>query len=131
VTADALRAWQELGRTAGVALALAGLGEAAAAAGEAGRAGRLLGAAQPLLPARDPLMSVTVAYDIPALQARSRSAVEPAAFDEALAEGRALTLDQAVAEGLSSPRGGRAGRGLSNEPWWLVPGRHEGVHSPT
>jgi tetratricopeptide (TPR) repeat protein len=42
--AEALRAWQQLGNTAGVAFALAGLGELAAGRGAPRRAGQLLGA---------------------------------------------------------------------------------------
>jgi predicted ATPase len=99
--AEALREWRQLGRPAGVALALAGLGQVAAGAGAARRAGRLLGAAGALLPAGDPLLRVVVPYDLAAAVAAARGAAEPAAFDPGLAEGGALTLEQAVAEGLS------------------------------
>jgi predicted ATPase len=98
---DALRAWRQLGHTAAMALALAGLGEVAAAAGAARRAGRLLGAGQALLPAADPLVHVVVPYDLAASLAGARAGVDPAAFDRGLAEGRTLTLDEAVAEAMS------------------------------
>ena len=51
---EALRAWQQLGNTAGVAFALGGLGEVAAGRGAARRAGQLLGAGRALLPATNP-----------------------------------------------------------------------------
>lgn len=98
---DALRAWQQLGSPAGVALSLAGLGEVAAGRGAPGRAGRLFGAAQALLPDRDPVRAVTVPYDLPARLAATRDAGDPAAFGRGLAEGRSLTIDQAVAAALN------------------------------
>jgi len=98
---EALGAWQHIGRDAGVALALAGLGEVAASAGAAHRAGQLLGAGQALLPADDPLLRVTVPYDLPSRLASAQAGVDAAAFDLGLAEGRQLTLDQAVATGLT------------------------------
>jgi tetratricopeptide (TPR) repeat protein len=60
---EALRAWQQLGRPAGVAFALAGLGELAAGRGAPRRAGQLLGAGRALLPATDRLVRVVVPYD--------------------------------------------------------------------
>jgi len=103
---EALRAWQQLGLTAGVALALAGLGQVAAARGAARRAGELLGAGQRRLAASDPLLRVIVPYDLPASLANARAGGDPAAFELGLAEGQAWTLDQAVAAGLaeSGPR---------------------------
>jgi hypothetical protein len=51
---EALRAWQQLRGSAGVAFALAGLGEVAAGRGQPHRAGQLLGAGQALLPEVSP-----------------------------------------------------------------------------
>ena len=100
--ADALRAWQQLRGTAGVAFALAGLGEVAAGRGQPHRAGQLLGASQALLPATHPLLRVRVPYDLPAKLAAARAAGDPVAFDRGLAEGQAWTIDRAVAAGLAS-----------------------------
>ena len=100
--ADALRAWQQLRGTAGVAFALAGLGEVAAGRGQPHRAGQLLGASQALLPATHPLLRVRVPYDLPAKLASARAAGDPVAFDRGMAEGQAWTIDQAVAAGLAS-----------------------------
>jgi predicted ATPase len=100
--ADALRAWQQLRGTAGVAFALAGLGEVAAGRGQPHRAGQLLGASQALLPATHPLLRVRVPYDLPAKLAAARAAGDPVAFDRGVAEGQAWTIDRAVAAGLAS-----------------------------
>jgi predicted ATPase len=100
--ADALRAWEQLRGTAGVAFALAGLGEVAAGRGQPHRAGQLLGASRALLPATHPLLRVRVPYDLPAKLAAARAAGDPAAFDRGVAEGQAWTIDQAVAAGLAS-----------------------------
>ncbi len=100
--ADALRAWQQLHGTAGVAFALAGLGEIAAGRGQPHRAGQLLGAGQALLPAAHPLLHVVVPYDLSGKLPAARAAGDPAAFDRGVAEGQAWTIDQAVAAGLAS-----------------------------
>jgi hypothetical protein len=55
--AEALRAWQQLGSTAGVAFALGGLGEVAAGRGAPRRAGQLFGADGALLPGTNPLLA--------------------------------------------------------------------------
>jgi tetratricopeptide (TPR) repeat protein len=100
--ADALRAWQQLRGSAGVAFALAGLGGVAASRGQPHRAGQLFGAGQALLPATNPLLRVRVPYDLPAKLAAARAAGDPVAFDRGIAEGQAWTIDQAVAAGLAS-----------------------------
>jgi tetratricopeptide (TPR) repeat protein len=100
---DALRAWQQLGNTAGVAFALGGLGEVAAGRGASRRAGQLLGAAQALLPATNPLIHVIVPYDLPDRLTAARAGGDPAAFDRGLAEGQAWDIDSAVAAGLAGP----------------------------
>jgi predicted ATPase len=100
--AEALRAWRQLGGTAGVALSLVGLGEVAARGGAPDRAGRLFGAGRALLPAGDPLLAVVVPYDVPARLAAARADGDPVLFDEGLADGQAWTIDQAVAAGLGS-----------------------------
>jgi tetratricopeptide (TPR) repeat protein len=102
---EALQAWQRLGGTAGVALALAGLGELAAGRGASRRAGRLLGAGRALLPATASLLRVIVPYDLSARLAAARAAGDPAAFDRGVAEGQAWDIDSAVAAGLANPDG--------------------------
>ncbi len=99
---EALRAWQQLGNTAGVAFALGGLGEVAAGRGAPRRAGQLLGASRALLPATNPLLHVIVPYDLPAQLAAARAGGDPAAFDRGLAEGQTWDIDSAVAAGLAS-----------------------------
>jgi hypothetical protein len=100
---EALRAWQQLGSTAGMAFALAGLGEVAAACGAPHHAGELLGASRALLPGTDPLHHLIVPYDLPARVAAARAGGDPIAFDRGLAEGQAWTIDKAVAAGLAGP----------------------------
>ena len=100
--ADALRAWQQLHGTAGVAFALAGLGEVAAGRGQPHRAGQLLGAGQALLPAAHPLLHVVVPYDLSGKLPAARAVGDPAAFDRGVAERQAWTIDRAVAAGLAS-----------------------------
>jgi hypothetical protein len=109
--AEALRAWQQLGVTAGVAFALAGLGEVAAGRGAPRRAGQLLGAGRALLPATHPLLHVVVPYELSARLATARAAGDPVAFDRGLAEGQAWTVTEAVAAGLASATDPDAGRG--------------------
>ena len=107
--ADALRAWQQLHGTAGVAFALAGLGEVAAGGAGSRTAPPLLGAGQALLPATHPLLHVIVPYDLPGKLPAARAAGDPAAFDRGVAEGQAWTIDQAVAAGLASAAAPDAG----------------------
>jgi predicted ATPase len=99
---EALRAWQQLRGSAGMAYALAGLGEVAASDGQPHRAGQLLGAAQALLPPTHPLLRVTVPYDLPGRLAVARADSDPAAFDRGLAEGQGWAIDRAAAAGLAS-----------------------------
>jgi non-specific serine/threonine protein kinase len=101
--AEALQAWEKLGGTAGMALALAGLGEVAASHGAPRRAGQLLGAGRALLPAADPLLRVIVPYDLSARLAAARARGDPAAFDRGLADGQTWNTDTAVAAGLANP----------------------------
>ena len=106
--AGALRSWQQLGSTAGVALALAGLGEIAAGNGAARRAGQLLGASRALMPATDPLFRAVVPYDLPARLAGARALGGQAAFDQGLAEGQTWTIENAVAAGAAEAAGADA-----------------------
>jgi tetratricopeptide (TPR) repeat protein len=106
---EALRAWQQLHGSAGVAFALAGLAEVAAGGGQPRRAGQLFGAAQAVLPATHPLLRVIVPYDLPGRLAAARAGGDPAAFDRGLAEGQAWTIDRAAAAGLASAAGPDAG----------------------
>jgi len=98
---EALRAWQELGSTAGAAFALFGLGEVAASSGVPQRAGQLLGAGQALLPATDPLRHMVVPCELSARAAAARARGDTAAFDRGLAEGQNWTVDEAIAAGLA------------------------------
>jgi tetratricopeptide (TPR) repeat protein len=100
---EALRTWQQLGSTAGVAFALAGLGEVAAGRGASRRAGQLLGAGQALLPATDRLLRVVVPYDMSARLTAARAGGDPAEFDRGLADGQTWDIDGAVAAGLADP----------------------------
>jgi len=102
---EALRAWQQLRSTAGMAFALVGLGDAAAVSGEVRRAGQLLGAGRALLPAADPLSRSIIPYDLPGRLAAARARADTAAFDRGLAEGQAWTIDQAADAALASPAG--------------------------
>jgi predicted ATPase/class 3 adenylate cyclase len=93
--ADALRSFVGLGDGGGMADALDGLARVAAAAGDGGRAGRLVGAAERLreVRGRRPIRTDVPLPDVPA---------------SARDEGRALSLDDAVAYAL------RPGRGLNS-----------------
>jgi hypothetical protein len=106
--AEALRSWQQLGSTAGVAFALAGLGEIAAWNGAARGAGQLLGAGRALMPATDPLSRAVVPYDLPARLAGARAHGGQAEFDQGLAEGQTWTIDNAVAAGAADAAGADA-----------------------
>jgi len=99
---EALRAWHELGSTAGAAFALFGLGEVAAASGAPHRAGQLLGASQALLPVADPLLHMVVPCELSARAAAARARGDTTAFDRGLAEGQNWTVDEATAAGLAS-----------------------------
>jgi predicted ATPase len=102
---EALRAWQQLGSTAGVAFALFGLGEVAAASGAPHRAGQLIGAAQALLPATHPLLYIVVPCGLSTRLVTARERGDPTAFDRGLAEGQTWTIDEAIAAGLASQQG--------------------------
>jgi predicted ATPase len=102
---EALRVWQQLGNTAGMAFALGGLGEVAAERGAPRRAGQLLGAGRALLPAANPLLHVIVPYDLATRLAAARAGGDPVAFDRGVAEGQAWNLDSAIAAGLASQAG--------------------------
>jgi DNA-binding NarL/FixJ family response regulator len=99
-----LRPLREMGSPRGtvVALGLAGVAGVAAAGGQPGRAARLLGAADALLTAagirRDPLRQ----YEYDRYAAAARAQLDQQAYTVALAEGRAMTLDAALAYALES-----------------------------
>ena len=115
---EALRAWRQFASNPGMALALAGLGEVAAGHGAPGRAGQLFGAGRALLPATARLLAVVVPYDLSARLATARAQGDQTAFDQGLTEGRAWTIDQAVAAGLASAEASRAWT-----PRYVLPGR--------
>jgi hypothetical protein len=100
---EALQAWEPLGGTAGMALALAGLGEVTAGRGAPRLAGQLLGAGRALLSPAAPLLRVVVPYDLAVRLAAARARGDPAAFDRGLAEGQAWDIGTAVAAALANP----------------------------
>jgi non-specific serine/threonine protein kinase len=96
---ESLRLGQELGYGLGVADALAGFAAVAVAAGDPGRAARLLGAVESLLGELGaPRVFHFGAYG--RAVAAARKALGEPAFAAAWAAGRALELDEAVAEAL-------------------------------
>jgi tetratricopeptide (TPR) repeat protein len=105
--AESLGLWRDIGRPDGIALAMSGLAEVAAAGGQARRAARLLGAAQALrsVPVAARTLHLPAPSDRAAVAARAALGAE--AFEAALAEGAALSPEQAVAEALeeSTPGG--------------------------
>jgi hypothetical protein len=108
--AESMGLYRELGpddlglASAGIAGCLAGSGEVAVAAGRPERGARLLAAAQALLERRSARLtpSCQSVYDRSA--AAARAALGEAAFAAALAEGRAMPLEQATAWALEEPR---------------------------
>ncbi len=94
----ALLMWQELGGTEGVIDCLAGLACTASAQGQPERAARLFGAAEGLAEATNhPVMPVDHALYEASLEA-ARSALGSDAFEAARADGRAMRLEDAIAE---------------------------------
>jgi non-specific serine/threonine protein kinase len=94
---EALAMFREIGSQHGIGMCLVGFGGIAAGQGKPARAARLLGAAAGLLESLGAVMALgdPVAYerDLEAIRAQ----LDQATFSAAWAEGRALTLEQAVA----------------------------------
>jgi predicted ATPase/DNA-binding CsgD family transcriptional regulator len=103
----ALARWWELGNRRGCALALVGLAAVAAATGQAARAGRLFGAADAAYSGIEAVLEPTAREQHRAGLAAARAA-EPAAFDAAFADGRALVLDRVVDEERAAETGSPA-----------------------
>ncbi len=97
---EALLLWRELGQRAGMALALAGLAGVAAAGGRAERAARLGGAAVALLDDVGTALSPPDRADYEPYLEMAAAALGPSRFEALWAQGRALSLEQAVATAL-------------------------------
>jgi predicted ATPase/class 3 adenylate cyclase len=96
-----LHEWQHLGNRGAVANQLENIGFLARARGDASRAARLLGAAEALREVAGTAMLSIERVEYDAELARLRAALAPATLAEAWADGRALTIDEAVALALS------------------------------
>jgi len=96
-----LHEWQHLGNRGAVANQLENIGFLARARGDASRAARLLGAAEALRAVAGTAMLSIERVEYDAELARLRAALAPATLAEAWADGRALTIDEAVALALS------------------------------
>ena len=97
---ESLLLWEELGSTVEICDCLEGLAGSALVAGQPQRAVRLLGAAAALREAchSSPLPDYRLEIDRNVTLLRTQLA--PAVFDAAWAEGRAMTLEQAIAYAL-------------------------------
>jgi predicted ATPase/class 3 adenylate cyclase len=93
--------WQHLGNRGAVANQLENIGFLARARGDASRAARLLGAAEALREVAGAAMLAIERAEYDAELARLRAALAPAALAEAWADGRSLTMDEAVGLALS------------------------------
>jgi hypothetical protein len=99
---ESLAFWQQDGDKQRLATCLDGLAAVASGQGEPARAARLLGAAAALRESRGiPLPPIECA-DLDRVMVGVRAALGEAAFAAAWAEGRALPLDQAIAEALQT-----------------------------
>ena len=96
-----LRLAQELGFETGVATGLSGLAEVAVARGQGARAARLLGAADGVRQRRGVPMFANQQPAYERQLASVRSTLAKDALEAALAEGRGLTVEQAIAAALS------------------------------
>jgi predicted ATPase/class 3 adenylate cyclase len=96
-----IHAWEHLGNRGAVANQLENVGFLARARGDGARAARLLGAADALREEAGAAMLSIERAEYDAELAQLRAALEPTAFAQAWAEGRSLTMDEAVALVLS------------------------------
>jgi tetratricopeptide (TPR) repeat protein len=94
---EALAIAEELGTRDDIACALEGLGAAASKGGDWVRAGRLAGAAEALREAIGSALDPTDGAMRERSLAAARAALGEAALEAAIAEGRAMTLPQAIA----------------------------------
>jgi predicted ATPase len=98
--AASLALCRELGSRLGIAYCLAGFGALAVAQERHMRAARLLGAVEELLDTLRSRMNATDQATYQRSAATTRAQLDAGAFDEAWVGGRALTLDEAIAEAL-------------------------------
>ena len=103
--AEALRCVHELGHMPGVALALIGLAGLEHAEGHHRRAAVLLAVAREIHRRASLSMSQVEEKTMQEIEDASRAALGPQELDRAMAEGRQLSADQAVALALSSTSG--------------------------
>ena len=100
---ESLALRRELGERLGIAECLEGLATVAAGTGQPERAARLLGAAEALREAIGAPLPPVDRPDHDDDDSATRAALGEAAFAAAWAAGRALTVEQAVAEALGDP----------------------------
>jgi tetratricopeptide (TPR) repeat protein len=99
-----IRGWQRSGNRGAVANQLESLAFTTIARADGSRAARLLGAAEALRERAASPMSPRERLEYDAEVAQLRGMVEAAAFEEAWAEGRAMTTEAAVADALDPDR---------------------------
>jgi tetratricopeptide (TPR) repeat protein len=99
--AESLRLFQELGEPDGVAECLEGLAGVAAAEGRLTRAVRLYGAAEALRESIGAPLIHVEQQRVERTLSHIRASMEPAAYDQARAEGRAMKLDAAIGYALA------------------------------
>jgi predicted ATPase/class 3 adenylate cyclase len=93
---------QELGTNQLIADCLAGLGGVAAASGKSGRAARLLGASESLLDTIGATLAPTDQADYVRSMAIAGAQLDKVAFEAAWAEGRAMSMERAIAEAVEA-----------------------------
>jgi len=98
----ALAIWRDLQDTHNLAMALEGLAWAVGAQGRAEEAARLLGAAEPLRELVGTALLPHWRADHDRARAAAQAALGKRAFAAALARGRAMTVEQAIAFGLAT-----------------------------
>jgi predicted ATPase/class 3 adenylate cyclase len=100
--AESLGLFRELGDKRGLAACLAGMGGVAAARGRAAQGARLLGAADALLKAINAHLPPTDRAEITHNVAVARHQLDEEAFERAWSRGRAMSLEEAVADALAA-----------------------------
>ncbi len=98
---ESMQFHQEQGRKSGIIECVAGLGSVAAARGQSERAARLFGASDALFAAIQATMYPSDKSEYDRSVAAARIQIGEAAFNAAWAEGRAMTLEQAIQLALS------------------------------
>jgi DNA-binding CsgD family transcriptional regulator len=104
--AASLAGWRELGNARGAASALAGLAGAAAVAGRAARAARLFGAAEAARRVGGGVLEPTDRAAYTRHLAAAQAGLAAARFAAAWEAGRAMALEEAIAEALADPPAG-------------------------